>query len=92
MPRATYCDAVDWSLLRVKQTPSGRGESVVLDPQRHFATVNCRNAKVSFDYFVGSAAQPTHREPSFERYSNAKMRFQSFFMLITVQPFFFASS
>jgi hypothetical protein len=24
--------------------------------------------------------------------SNAKMRFQSFFMLITVQPFFFASS
>jgi hypothetical protein len=25
-------------------------------------------------------------------YSNAKMRFQSFFMLITVQPFFFASS
>jgi len=26
------------------------------------------------------------------RYSNAKMRFQSFFMLITDQPFFFASS
>jgi hypothetical protein len=25
-------------------------------------------------------------------YSNAKMCFQSFFMLITVQPFFFASS
>ena len=25
-------------------------------------------------------------------YSSAKMRFQSFFMLITVQPFFFASS
>src|SRR5215204_6564525 len=25
-------------------------------------------------------------------YSNAKMRFQSFFMLITVQPFFVASS
>jgi hypothetical protein len=25
------------------------------------------------------------------RYSNAKIRFQSFFMLITVQPFFFAS-
>jgi hypothetical protein len=25
-------------------------------------------------------------------YSNAKMRFQSFFMLITVQPSFFASS
>ena len=25
-------------------------------------------------------------------YSNAKMRFQSFFMLITDQPFFFASS
>ena len=26
------------------------------------------------------------------RYSNANMRFQSFFMLITVQPSFFASS
>ena len=26
------------------------------------------------------------------RYSNAKMRFQSFFMLITDQPFFLASS
>ena len=25
-------------------------------------------------------------------YSNAKMRFQSFFMLMTVQPSFFASS
>ena len=25
-------------------------------------------------------------------YSNANMRFQSFFMLITVQPFFLASS
>ena len=27
-----------------------------------------------------------------KNYSNAKMRFQSFFMLITVQPFFLASS
>ena len=27
-----------------------------------------------------------------QRYSNANTRFQSFFMLITVQPFFFASS
>jgi len=26
------------------------------------------------------------------RYSNAKIRFQSFFMLMTVQPSFFASS
>jgi hypothetical protein len=29
---------------------------------------------------------------AFSHCSNAKMRFQSFFMLITVQPFFFASS
>ena len=27
-----------------------------------------------------------------DRYSNAKMRFQSFFILISVQPYFFASS
>ena len=30
--------------------------------------------------------------PSLWRYSNAKMRCQSFFMLITVQPSFFASA
>jgi hypothetical protein len=39
---------------------------------------------------------PPYEEPSpYGRpwvYSNAKMRFQSFFMLITVQPFCFASS
>jgi hypothetical protein len=57
MPRATYCDAVDWSLLRVKQTPSGRGESVVLDPKRHFATAKCRIAKGLFDHLVGECKQ-----------------------------------
>jgi hypothetical protein len=32
------------------------------------------------------------READIRRYPNAKTRFQSFFMLITVQPFFLASS
>jgi hypothetical protein len=31
-------------------------------------------------------------EQFFKHYSNANMRFQSFFMLMTVQLFFFASS
>ena len=31
------------------------------------------------------------RSPLHKSYSNAKMRFQSFFMLMTTQPSFFAS-
>ena len=28
---------------------------MAVDPQRHYATVNCRTAKGSFDRFVGAA-------------------------------------
>ena len=34
------------------------GQNDAVDPQRHFATVNCRIAKGSFDHLVGARARP----------------------------------
>ena len=45
------------SLLGEERTWRRHRKSVVRDPKRHFATVNCRIAKGLFDYFVGSDQQ-----------------------------------
>jgi len=34
-----------------------RDASVAIDPQRHFAIINCRIAKGLFDYLIGSREQ-----------------------------------
>jgi hypothetical protein len=53
---------------------------------------------VTFTHGIAARRSPSPAIPDSARsqhgviYSNAKMRFQSFFMLITVQPFFLASS
>ena len=44
-----------WSLLGEKRTSRDHGKLVVLDPERRFATSNCRIAKGLFDHLVGAA-------------------------------------
>jgi hypothetical protein len=43
-------------LLGVMQPPPWRRRAAVIDPSRHFATVNCRIAK-GLDWLVGSGEQ-----------------------------------
>jgi hypothetical protein len=39
--------------LRVTTDMGQRARNDVIDPERHFATLNCRTAKDSFDHLVG---------------------------------------
>jgi hypothetical protein len=46
--------AVIWSLSGKKRTSHDHRKSVAVDPQRHFAIVNCGIAKGSLDHLVGA--------------------------------------
>jgi hypothetical protein len=45
-----------WSLSGVKRTSLDKRKLVASDPQRHYATVNCRIAKGLFDHWLVSAS------------------------------------
>jgi hypothetical protein len=49
-------DAAMWSLSGVKRTSLDKRKLVASDPQRHYATVNCRIAKGLFDHWLVSAS------------------------------------
>ena len=69
-------------LLGVKRTSRFALQMSAFDPKRTCAA----HKEISLTRMAA-------RQGSWKRrYSKAKMRFQSLFMLITVQPFFFASS
>jgi hypothetical protein len=70
-----------------------------LDTEKRGRSVQSPNTQIAlFDRLSGGDSVPKRcglridQWSDTSNYSNAKIRFQSFFMLITVQSFFFASS
>jgi hypothetical protein len=47
-----------WSLSGDERTSGQRAQNDAIDPSRHFATINCRIAKGSFDHLVDAAGPP----------------------------------